>query len=272
MKRRTRRLYNLAGLALACLCVQLWVRLRWLSLGASQRASGWLLLGLVVFLLLYNLRKKLPFLPLLASASWLQAHIWLGLLACFSFLLHSGAALPSGVLERGLAVLFLMSAGSGLLGLYLSRRIPPMLRTRGEEVIFERIPGLLRRLRERAEDLVVRAVEQTGSTAISDYYTRRLQGFFSRPRHLGRHLVSSHTPIRKLALEIEDLERYLGADERPLLAELAAMVQAKHDLDYHYALQGSLKLWLFVHLPFSYALLVLVALHVLTIQAFGSAL
>jgi ATP/ADP translocase len=37
--------------------------------------SGWILLALIVFLALYNVRKALPFLPLGSSASWLQFHI-----------------------------------------------------------------------------------------------------------------------------------------------------------------------------------------------------
>ena len=46
-------------------------------------------------------------------------------------------------------------------------------------------------------------------------------------------------------------------------------VQRKDDLDYQYALQGALKLWLFVHIPLTYGLLVLAIFHGLAACAYG---
>ncbi len=41
--------------------------------------SGWTLLVLMLFLTLFNVRKKLPFIPLLSASTWLQCHLYLGL-------------------------------------------------------------------------------------------------------------------------------------------------------------------------------------------------
>ena len=50
---------------------------------------------------------------------------------------------------------------------------------------------------------------------------------------------------------------------------LRAAVEAKDDLDYHYAHQAVLKYWLFVHVPLAYSLVLVSGLHVVLAFAFG---
>ena len=121
----------------------------------SQFLSGSVLLAAIVFLAVYNVRKKLPFLPLGSSSVWLQVHLNVGWFSILLFLLHVGFRAPNGPLETTLALLYLGAAASGVFGLRISRRFAPRLARHGEEVIFERIPELRRRLREEAEALVV---------------------------------------------------------------------------------------------------------------------
>src|ERR1043166_9608560 len=74
----------------------------WTILGVSLRPapfySGWVLAGAMLVLAAYNLFKKAPFLPLGASAAWLQLHIYLGLLTLLFFFLHAGLHVPHGLL------------------------------------------------------------------------------------------------------------------------------------------------------------------------------
>ena len=111
-----------------------------LSFRRTAFLSGWMLLVTLLVLVLYNLRKKLTYPPLLKSASWLQIHAYVGLLSIALFLMHIGFRIPDGRLESVLALLFVGVAGSGVVGLFLSRAIPPRLAVRGQEVLFERIP------------------------------------------------------------------------------------------------------------------------------------
>src|SRR4051812_36745386 len=94
------------------------------SLRPASLYSGWLLALLMVALAAYTLSKKLPFLPLGASSSWLQFHIYAGLLTVLVFVLHAGPHLPRGPLGWVMEVLFVGVAGSGLVGLGLSRAFP----------------------------------------------------------------------------------------------------------------------------------------------------
>jgi hypothetical protein len=239
------------------------------SLRPASAFSGWLLLGLMVLLALYNVRKKLTFLPLGASSTWLQLHLYVGLLTIFLFALHLDFRWPAGLFEVVLAFLYVVVAGSGLLGIYITRFFPSRLNACGEEVIFERIPLFISDLREEAEDLVVKGVADANSTTVGDFYTRRLQSFFARPRHFWRHVLSTSPPRQGLLASIESQYRYLDKDEKATLKELEGLVCVKDDLDHQYALQAALKWWLFVHIPFTYALLIFVGAHILLVHAFA---
>jgi len=138
-------------------------------------------------------------------------------------------------------------------------------------VIFERIPALRRRLRDQAEELAL-AASGEGATAISDFYGRRLSDFFSGPRNVVLHLVESKRPRLQLTQDLAAFERYLNESDRRRTRELGELVLMKDDLDYHYALQGALKVWLFVHIPVTAVMLILAVFHGLMAQAFSTGL
>ena len=94
--------------------------------------------------------------------------------------------------------------------------------------------------------------------------------FFSRPRHQMHHLAGSTRPRRELDAELEALGRYLGDEERELAGRMAELIGLKDDLDYHHALQGALKLWLFVHVPLTSALMLLILAHAVLAYAFAA--
>jgi hypothetical protein len=239
------------------------------SLRPAPFYSGWVLAGAMLVLAAYNLFKKAPFLPLGASATWLQLHIYLGLLAILLFLLHARIHVPHGLLGWILAVLFAGVAGSGLFGLVISRNYPTLLRARGPEVIFEQIPVLRRFLREEAEKLILGVAAEQHSTAVADFYLRRLKAFFEGPRHFWRHAFRLPGSRQTLLTEIDAQDRYLNDKEREAMRTLGTLVERKDDLDFQYALQALLKCWLFVHIPLTYSLLIFVVLHVLVVYAYA---
>ena len=245
---------------------------RSLSLRETAWVSGWVLLAVMLFLASYNLRKKLTYPPLGTSATWLQLHVYVGVLSVVLFLWHIGWRMPTGLLETAIAVVYLCVVASGVVGLALSRMIPGRLTVRGEEVLFERIPLYRRQLRERAEAVIVETAQESGTTTLSEFYARRLADFFYGPRNAWRHVVQSTRPVTGIMHELRSLERYLDDRERRTLHELTELVQAKDDLDYHRTMQGILKGWLFVHIPLTGVLLVLIAAHVFIIHAFVGAI
>jgi len=253
----------LSGLAI-------WLQARWF--GTVLRLSyltGWILFAVILSLTLYNPRKKLPFLPLLSSESWLQFHIYAGLLTGVLFAVHISYRIPSGVFQTILACLYILVMLSGFFGLFVSRALPKRLTARGGEVLFERIPAIRHALQDRAEALALKSIAEVKSATIADFYSRELRAFFEGQRNLGLHLLEVSSPVNRLLNQIKDLNRYLNQEERLMLEQFAVLVRQKDGLDYHYALQLVLKTWLFVHIPLTYSMLLFTFVHIVLVFAFS---
>lgn len=264
-RRRMRNGLITASLLLACGAF-------YLSYLASQARpeflTGWTLFILVFALAAYNIRKRLSMLPLGVAAHWLQLHAYMGVAALLVFILHTNWWWTGGALEGLLYLAFVLTAGSGVLGIYLSRRLPARLTRRGEEVIYERIPGFMAQLQADAESAVLDTAEKTRSSTLPDFYNRELAEFFSGPRHFWAHLRGTGRPTFMLTQRLHGLRRYLGDSEREAHERLLELVERKDELDFHYALQSALKWWLLLHVPATAAMLILSLVHLVLVYAF----
>jgi len=229
--------------------------------------TGWILFAAMLVLTFYNARKKLPFLPLGNAELWLQIHIYLGLFIALLFFIHLNFRAPRSGFEITLTTLFALVTISGIVGLLFSRVLPRRLATRGGEVIFEKIPALRHALKSEAESLALNADKP--SPVIAEFYARRLAPFFAGPKNFWLHVAESRRPLHALLAELEDLRRFVTEQERATLEKLAALVRQKDGLDYHRALQLALKLWLFVHIPLTYGLLIFTLLHIVLVFGFS---
>jgi hypothetical protein len=258
-----------AGITLVVLALLAWwVRVEHRELESTTFETGYLLMGAVGFLALYNIRKRLPFLPLGSSATWLQWHLYVGMGSIGMFVLHAGATLPHGILDTTLSGVYLLTVGSGLVGLYLTRTIPAQLARVGNEVIYERIPAYRQQVRQRARELVLESVTASGATTLADFYATRLIDYFDQPREMRYQLRPTTTRRRALMREMHDVRRYLNDQEQGCCEQLFALVRRKDDLDFQEARQKLLKLWLFAHIGLTCALVLLAALHGLLAHAF----
>jgi hypothetical protein len=262
-----RRLISIGWLAIALIALIVWLRHLRQNLERDSFASGYIMLAAIVFLSAYNLRKRLPAISWLGSSSrWMQLHIYVALGSFVMFVSHVGLEIPHGILERCLAAAYLVVFGSGLVGLYWSRSIPSRLTAVGEQVVFEHIPMLRRQVAGQVRALLF---EQSGGSAVlGRYYLRRLARFFERARPVYYLVHPSGTERRAILSEIEDLDRYLAPAHRETGRKLAEFVRRKDDLDYHFALQGRLKIWLFLHIGLTYSLLILGMTHGIAAHAF----
>jgi hypothetical protein len=263
-----RRIRNCGATLIVVALVWLWTAALDKRLTASSFTTGHLLIAAVLFLALYNLRKKLPFLPLGSSAAWLQGHIYVGLGSVGVFLLHAGFHVPTGVLDITLYATYALTVLSGIAGLYLTRTIPAQLARVGEEVLYERIPALHRHVQQQAGETVLQSVTASGATTLADFYVTRLYDFFGQRRGLSYILRPTTALRRSLMAEMQNLRRYLCEPELAACERLFALVRRKDDLDFHAARQGLLKGWLFVHIGLTYGLVALALVHGLVALAF----
>jgi hypothetical protein len=267
MNRFSRQLASGLFALVAATVAAFWLNARYSPLKNYAFFTGWALLAGMFILTVYNVRKKLPFLPLGNSETWLQIHIYLGFFTTLLFLIHLRFRLPHGWFEITLAWLFVLVSGSGMAGLFFSRVFPRRLAARGGEAIYEKIAGQRYMLRTEAEALALGA--EAKSTMIAEFYIKRLESFFAGPKNLWLHLVESRRAVNGLLMELEDLRRVATSTDQETITKLVKLVRQKDGLDYHRALQLVLKLWLFVHIPLTYGLMVFTVLHVVLVFGFS---
>jgi hypothetical protein len=189
---------------------------------------------------------------------WAQLHVYGGTLFLLLVFLHSGFRWPQGVLTRWLLVLSLWVVVSGLVGVVLRKVIPRVL-TSGLsiEVLYERIPELADDLKKRAEDLVAQC-----SSPVRDLYRKQIAASFATPQIRPIYYLDITGGIRARLKDFEFLTRFLDEDERLRCQELQSLYRVKLELDAHYTLQKPLRWWIYSHLPVSFILLLLVAVHI----------
>lgn len=234
--------------------------------------SGFVLFALILGLALFNARKKvpLPFLPILSASTWLQIHIYAGFLTMIVFVIHIDFRMPNGVLEGILAIVFVIVSFSGIGGLIVSRLFPKRLRRSGEALVYERIPRYRREIREKVHDLVIHAEKTTESSTIPDFYLEHVEPYLAKPASwlIPFRSLERNSPT-ELYHELEARGRYLSADEKAIAAELREWIETKENLDFQEATMRLLKHWLFIHIPFTFSLILLGAAHGVLVLLYG---
>jgi hypothetical protein len=220
-------------------------------------------IGAAVMLLVvmaYAVRRAMPAVRALGrTRTWLQLHVWGGLLFLLLMLLHTGWGVPGGTLVTVLWMLSIWVVASGLAGLWLQRSVPSLLdATSSFEVNLYRIPELVADLRQRAETLA-----KSSGPAIQAYYARELAPDMEAPRATRRSLLGRSRITSYRSREYQILRRTVAPDATPGLDELFQLHSTKLEMDVHYTLQRVLRVWLALHLPASVVLLGVTAMHII---------
>jgi hypothetical protein len=168
---------------------------------------------------------------------------------------------PRGAFEIVLAFAFCVVILSGIFGLYISRELPGRMARSGETLLYERIPAFRARIQGAVEQLVRTAEKETDSSTLGDFYVEHLRNFFTRVPPAIFALGPADRGLHALLAEAGALERYLNDREKTIALEIRDWIETKQNLDFQYASQRLLKLWLFIHIPFTYSLIVLGAVH-----------
>ena len=218
-----------------------------------------------------------------SAMRWRKIHIFLGYLLIAAFISHSDFSLPDTGFEWALWTGFVLVTLSGIFGAYLAWSLKAKGRI-DESISYDRISALRAEL---ARDVHAAVAETEPAAAadrlaglpayraphdawIMDLYTNHLRDFFQGPRNFTAHLIGSQRPLNQLTDEIDKLSRYVDQQSQEKLAAIKNLVVEKDRLDFARVYLGLTKGWLFVHVPVTYALIVLTVLHVLVVYAFSS--
>ncbi len=209
--------------------------------------------GAMAFEALLAVKKRRPAWRLGRAASWMRGHIWLGLLAVPLVLFHSGLRL-GGAASTWLLVLFGLVTASGLFGLAMQQLLPRMMTDRIEmETIYEQIPHVVSQLRDEAAARVEKAADET----LSRFFKEEVEPFLAAAQPHRRLLGDAGRAEAIFA----EMGRLLDPRLREALDDLAHVCEERRQLALQARLHRWLHGWLFVHVPATWALLVLTAAH-----------
>ncbi len=240
--------------------------------------DGWILAGGMILQLGFHIAVKSGGLSPKSAVRWRKVHVLLGYLLIAAFASHCDLSLPETALEWMLWTGFVLVTLSGVLGAYLAWSV----KVRGivdERTAFERIPEQRAELARKLQTLVTRADPASAALGlpvpphdawIMDLYTTHLRDFFAGQRNVSAHLVRSQGPLKQLTGEIEDLARYVDPQSKDKLTAIRELVVEKDRLDFACVQQSLTRGLFFVHVPVTYALIVLSILHVVVAYAYAS--
>lgn len=241
-----------------------------ISFYRHHHLSGWLLFYLLLAQVLYYVQKRSERLRRLFNIQWLSLHVDFGVLSVLIFLVHIGGSLPDGIVGLILIASFTGVALSGWVGLRIKRHYQAALARRsGREIAFDEIQTRMQALALQADELILDCAAKHKPSMLVDYYSERLCGAMATPGSVLAQLTGQNDHWLEHFGNIERLIPYLHADEATSARELLRLLRTKNELDYHYAHQGALRVWLLVHIPFTAVLLAFTALHVLLVYAFS---
>jgi hypothetical protein len=259
----------------------LWlVRIYGNALRDPRYLDGWVLtLGMGVQLA-FHIAIKTASLPPKSAARWRRTHILIGYLLVATFVSHSDFSLPDTTFEWALWAVFVLVTLSGIFGTYLAWS----LRAKhgiDERFSYVQIPSRRAELAQDVRAAVAHADPAVAAIAlpapphdawIMDLYRAHLRGFFEGPGNLIVHLIGSQRPLLRLTDEIDHLSGYVDQRSQEKLAAIRRLVVEKDRLDFARVHLGLTRAWLLVHVPATYALIVLTLLHILIVHAYSSAL
>ncbi len=271
------------------------------SLHAPQGPKGSSSLGLVygsvgfafmLFVGVLGLRKKFPVWRVGRASWWMRGHLWFGFLS-FPLILFHGGFHFGGPLTRTLMWLFIFVFISGLLGAALQHFIPRIHTAQlPMETIYEQIDRVRVQLATEARQLVDEtcgalegevsrsserqraAAAGAGVTAnltilfglqIGDQASNELRQFLENEiqpylDRAGTRASRLGNPAQARAM-FQQVRVLLPPTLHPNIDDLENVCEEKRQLDQQSQLHKVLHGWLLVHVPLSYALLLLGAWH-----------
>jgi len=194
------------------------------------------------------------------ARTWLQAHVYLGVVAFLAVLAHADFSWPHGGMGWWLLGLSFWTTATGLLGVWLQKWIPQaMAQGLKVEALYERIPRLVVELRGEADALV----EDTSET-LESFYQREVRPMLGRITPSWSYVLDVRAGRDQALSAFGRIRQFLGEDEREKLDDLVSIVTEKLELDALYRLQSLLRGWLLLHAPPAGLLMGLLVVHVYT--------
>jgi len=242
-------------------------------------AFGAIAFAIFIFGVLLSLRKRIVLWPIGSVQSWMRAHIWLTLLTIPLVILHSGFRLGAPM-TTSLMILYAIVMVSGIYGLALQHRIPQIMKEQlPREIVYQQIPHVRSQLFLAAQKLCrslqmatpirvpagasspdespAPGTDRGSELALATFLEEQVLPYLQARRGEGLRLANQDfaaDTFRFVKLRVAD--SYHGRVE-----QIQGWCDQRRLLDLQIRLHHWLHNWLFVHVPFSFLLVILTAWH-----------
>ncbi len=219
---------------------------------------------LILWLTLLGLRKRAMTRGRWSLKAWTSAHVYLGLSLIVVATLHTGFQFGWNVHTLAYALMMLV-IGSGLYGIAVYARLPPELGASRSEMtrpqMIDAVRKLDRQLETAAQPLGHEEVKIVRLALDDDPFRGGLYRRLS-----GRH------PRCRTALALAEMRRRLAVaagDEAAALDSLVGLLERKSAalarIRHHLRIKALLEVWLYVHVPATFALIAALAAHIVSV-------
>ncbi|MGD0403204.1 MAG: hypothetical protein ABSB66_08405 [Candidatus Acidiferrales bacterium] len=228
-------------------------------------------------------RKKLPVWRLGRAQTWMRGHLWLGLLSLPLILFHGGFRF-GGPLTSVLMVLLIIVVASGLFGAALQHYMPNVMTAEvSKETIFEQIDHVRAGLIAETDEMFAAAVgsgsspgtKQSARSAVaigqtialapeaalplSAFYVNEMRPFLQKQKGGPQNQpLADATTARTVFAE---LRRLLPPEAYDTVKRFEEICDEERQLRRQARLHHWLHGWLMLHIPLSFALLLLGCVH-----------
>ena len=240
-----------------------------LKLENPKIITGWALALVILFLLIFNVRKRLSAFNLGLAKIWFALHVAFGFLTIAFFVIHAGVLWPIGLYEQLLAAGFWLVSLTGVVGTLITIYFPRRLTNTGLEIVYEKIPGEIFSLRASVEDILISCAKECRETTLQEHYSQTLAWYFRKPRFYWSYLIGGNADKAWLARHLGSVRRYLNTDEIGYLDQIQKLAERKSLIDEHFARQDIMKKWLLMHLPLSILVFAMSIWHVILIYSYA---
>ena len=250
-------------------------------------AYGTIGFAFMAFVTLLALRKKFPIWRIGRTTTWMRGHLWLGALSFPLILLHAGFLWGHG-LTSVMMWLFAVVYVSGFFGAWLQHTIPRrLMRDVPMETIYDEIGHVRQQLLDEADGIVAEAcgklevqisvpaeavasganalatVMRSGSggadqgAPLREFYMKEMRPFAQAPT-VSHPLASGMTASAMFG----KLRPLVPASLEPAITDLENICEEERQLLRQRRMHGVLHAWLIVHVPLSFALMLLAIVHI----------
>lgn len=219
----------------------------------------------ILFLMYYGIRKRSFYAKRTTLKGTLAAHVWIGVALILVVPLHSGFSFGWNVHTLAYVLMVIVIA-SGIWGVVMYAEQPAELRSQRGGGTPKQLLGQIRSLSEEIEELIGGTTE---TSLMSDSFLKMLTSIDFMFEPSLKRALAGRNPKQIDRKQIAKLVAKLPKDEQETGLKLVGLVNKKRELvcrlQEEARAQTWVRLWLYIHLPISFALMAAVIIHILSV-------